>query len=88
MPVTIDKPDLLRRIANVRRWSRNGDMLAICDSLEHVLMHGMPDLSRDTADATVKAACPECAARRASDLARQRRKRNKAKAAKPATQAA
>jgi hypothetical protein len=27
----IDKPDLLRRIAKVRRWSRNGDVITICD---------------------------------------------------------
>jgi len=37
----IDKPDLLKRIGRVRRWSRNGDITAICDSLEHVLKCGI-----------------------------------------------
>ena len=92
---TIDKVDVAKRIAAVKRWTRNGDILELCDVLEHVMKCWQPigaNLSRDKAaklsrdmvssDPTVSAAgCPECAARRASDLARQRRQRAKRKAA-------
>jgi hypothetical protein len=113
MPVTIDKADVFRRMARVRAWTRNGDIVELCDTLEHVLKTWEPcaNLSRDTAQARTvtgdmsrdndgsadtvqtsgKATCPECAKRRAADLARQQRKRQRAKAkttSKPATQAA
>jgi hypothetical protein len=97
----IDKADLLKRIDRVRRWSRNGDITVICDSLEHVLKCGhsgpnaslgepktrsrhrqAPSPSNDKV--STGAPCQECVGlrqRRASDAARQRKRRAKAETA-------
>src|SRR5262249_2599982 len=40
MLVTIDKADVFRRLARVKGWSRNGDILELLDVLEHVLTVG------------------------------------------------
>jgi hypothetical protein len=95
MPVTIDKPDAFRRMARVKGWCRNGDILELCDILEHVLTVGYDPVTGRKPDpvtapavagepvtgsgARSSAGCPDCAKRRAADLARQRKKRNKAK---------
>ena len=79
MPVIIDKLDLLRRIAKVRSWSRNGDMLAICDALEHMLLRVEPPIaSRDTVLSDLRSRDTlALAKRRADDNARQKRRRAK-----------
>ena len=38
MPVTIDSTDVFRRMARVKSWSWNGDILELMDVLEHLLM--------------------------------------------------
>jgi hypothetical protein len=80
MPVIIDKLEMLERIANVRRYTRNGEMMAICDTLEHVLIHGhsversKPDVERSAVD------CPACAKVRAKSNERKIRYRGKLRA--------
>ena len=80
--MTIDSADVFRRMARVKSWSRNGDILELMDVLEHLLMSRDEQAARTvTPGDSGKAECPDCAKRRASDLARQRRKRQRAKAA-------
>ena len=82
--------ELLTTVARLRRaMPRNGDVLTVCDALEHSLMsrdNGLAEhASRDTVAAAepvsrdTVAECPRCAGLRAQAVERQRKHRANAK---------
>lgn len=89
------KADIVRRVDRVRRWTRNGDMLAICDTLERLLAAvgstktaSVGSTSKRVGSTAALPYCPECAARKETKrlaMARYRsRKSRKSDPAKPA----
>ena len=83
-----ERLDTVRRIANVRRWTRNGDILVLTERLERMLAATLtpaptvgPNVSHDT-DPT--SACPECVARRKANATRQKRHADRKRAQKAA----
>ncbi len=85
--VTGERLELIARIQRVRRWTRQGDVMAICDALERLLAveataarsAEITDTEAPMVEVTGKSSswCPECAKRRDAKRQAQARYRKK-----------